>query len=102
MTVEPMVGADRETVTNYWPSGRKQSRRSPNGASDRWFFDTRGMVSRFERQRASQNDIEDDDVDYRYDDNGNRDRDERGTYVFNARDKLANEPSPTGRSRTTS
>jgi len=95
-TVDPMVGSDRETVTNYWPSGRRQSRRKPNGTSDRWFYDTRGMVTRHERVRAGQTDPEDDDVDYRYDDNGNRDRDERGTYLFNVRDQLTKWTKPGG------
>jgi RHS repeat-associated protein len=87
MTVNPMVGADRVTVTNYWPSGRRQSRRKPNGTSERWFFDNRGAVTRFERQREGQTGLAR-EVDYEYDDNANRSKDERGTYVFNARDQL--------------
>jgi RHS repeat-associated protein len=95
MTVDPMVGADRETVINYWPSGRRQSQRKPNGTSERWFFDTRGMVTRFERQREGQNDLAR-ETDYEYDDNANRNKDERGTYVFNARDQLTQWAKPNG------
>jgi RHS repeat-associated protein len=95
MLVEPTTGADRETITNYWPSGQRQSRRKPNGTSDRWFFNSRGDVTRRERQRDGQSAIEDDDdVGYHYDANGNRDRDERGRFEFNARDQLVEWQKP--------
>jgi RHS repeat-associated protein len=85
MTVSPPTGANRVTTTNYWPSGRRESRTRPNGVIERRFFDTRGDISRLIRDGQSGTDGL---VVYRYDGNANRDRDERGRYEFNARDQL--------------
>ena len=49
MEVHASSGADRVTTTRYWPSGRRRSREKPNGATERWFYTTRGEVSRFQR-----------------------------------------------------
>jgi RHS repeat-associated protein len=88
MTVDPATGSNRVTTTNYWPSGRRELRRKPNNATDRWFYNTRNEITRRERQKDGAA-LDDADVtNYGYDDNGNRDRDERGTYDFNARDQL--------------
>lgn len=79
----------RETTTQYWPSGDMRSRTKPNGTVEDWHYLDDGRVNRMRRHRAAAPATElAKDQQYHYDENGNRDVDERGLHVYNARDQL--------------
>ncbi len=80
----------------FWPSGalrQRIKRRHAAGADEPWpvtvtdsyFYDRDGRLGRRVRDPHTG---DSDTTDYRYDDNGNRTQDERGTHSFNARDQL--------------
>jgi RHS repeat-associated protein len=85
--VDPKVGTNRITTTTYFGSGPLRAREHPNGALERYFYDTDGRINRMQRRRAGATNFYKNQP-YDYDLNGNRVRDERGTYDYNARDQL--------------
>jgi len=99
MTVDPAQGADRVTQTRWHDSGALRKRTKPNGSVDAWSFNALGEKTSHERIRAGQS-SDPDRQGYDYDANGNRERDERGSHDFNARDQLVKwtRPSDSGRS----
>ena len=98
-------GLTRTTHTSYWPSGERRCRQKNqlgDGAAavtDSWYSYNDGRLSRAKRHRGGT--TEDDgacvsapaaqlkDQAYSYDQNGNRDQDERGSYQFNSRDQVS-------------
>ena len=79
---DPCASGARITSTNYFPSGDVSSRdRTNSGADETLFWRADGQMARMERGTKPA-------VDYTYDPNGNRTRDERGWHAFNARDQL--------------
>lgn len=95
MVVDPTLGVDRTTTTSYHPSGEREERVKPNRTQDRWYFNSRGERSHFERWRRDSTSPAR-SVAYTYDANSNRTTDERGTHTFNARDQLASWTKPGG------
>lgn len=84
--------ASRQTESTYWPSGELRTRTakrssSANDTVERTFFFSDGRISYKDRKRAGAIGLSK-EQDYRYGINGNRIRDERGTYLFNAREQL--------------
>jgi RHS repeat-associated protein len=77
--------SERVTTTAYFDSGEVQSRTKPNGTIDSYLYTTRGEVIRRERKPVSG---ATETQDYTYDPNGNRTKDERGTYSFDPRDRM--------------
>ena len=78
-------GTDRVTRFSYWPSGSQRLTTKTNGSTDERFFATDGRISNRISDPASGDART---AEYRYDLNGNRTADERGTYVYNPRDQL--------------
>ena len=97
----------RTVLTDWFPSGQRARRLRCNGeldpaehpnaecgdagtdttlrATDRYFYRSDGrLVTKVRDPRSGPSDTQD----YTYDDNGNRNRDERGTHTFNARNQL--------------
>ena len=97
----------RTILTDWFPSGQRARRIRCNGeldpaehpnaecgdegtdtelrATDRYFYRSDGRLIRKVRDpRSGPSDTQE----YAYDDNGNRNRDERGTHTFNARNQL--------------
>jgi RHS repeat-associated protein len=71
--------------TAYHPGGQRETRRMSNNTLVTTLYDEFGEASSRRRTPASGSLVQ---VDYGYDARGNRTTDERGTYEYNARDKL--------------
>jgi RHS repeat-associated protein len=103
----------RTVLTDWFPSGQRARRIRCNGeldpvehpgagcgdegtntalrATDRYFYRSDGrLVTKVRDPRSGPSDTQD----YTYDDNGNRNRDERGTHTFNARNQLTSWTKP--------
>ena len=82
--------ASRESTTSYWPSDQVMTHNETNakGAKETTYFNNDGRLSRMLRDPNASSTGAFKNQAYSYDDNGNRDADERGAYVFNARDQL--------------
>jgi RHS repeat-associated protein len=78
---------DRETTTSYHPSGEPRMQTRPGGVTEETYFDAVGDLARLVRKCRGGTVTLRDQV-YEYNANGNRTRDERGTYRFNARQQL--------------
>ena len=86
MVVDPEGEDDRTTTTRWHDSGAMDRRVKPNGTVDEWDWDALGQKTRHERTRDGQSSGHVDT--YAYDEDGNRELDERGRHQFNARDQL--------------
>ena len=84
--------ATRRTLTDYWPSGERKSRTTKRSTAaedtvDRMFYFSDGRLSRKDRKREGASTYAKNQP-YSYGINGNRTTDERGSYVFNAREQV--------------
>jgi RHS repeat-associated protein len=90
ITVQPAgAGPDRVATTEYWPSGEKSRRIKADKVQETWFYANDGRLLRDRSHNdAAPTDKFAKDQEYRYDENGNRTKDERGEHQFNARGQL--------------
>ena len=79
------AGGARVTSTDWYPSGELERRTKPNSAVETRAYFEDGRIS---QMRRVANGVQQKDQTYDYDENGNRTRDERGTYLHSARDGL--------------
>ena len=79
------AGGARVTSTDWYPSGEVERRTKPSSAVETRAYFEDGRIS---QMRRVANGVQQKDQTYDYDENGNRTRDERGTYLHSARDGL--------------
>lgn len=75
----------RHSTFDYWPSGDLATRTTPNDTTERRYYLGNGDLTSLVRSKAGGATTT---TDYTYDADGNRTRDERGTYSYNSRDQL--------------
>jgi len=103
--------AEQRFATSYWPSDDRRRRDEFQAGAQRvredWLYANDGRVIGDQRRTTATGFTDaatpSKNQSYAYDANGNRERDERGSYTFNARDQLrtwdrpSTHPSPGGR-----
>ncbi len=92
--------ATRRTLTDYWPSGERKSRTTKRSTAaddtvERTFSFSDGRLSRKDRKREGAAVFAKNQA-YAYGINGNRITDERGSYLFNAREQVTRWTRPSG------
>jgi RHS repeat-associated protein len=86
--------ASRKTTTSYYPSGEVRDLTKANDTVERMAYHPDGLVAERWRDLEGGGGTDTEEHSYEYDLNGNRTHDERGDYLFNARDHLVKWTKP--------
>ena len=89
MSIDPAQSSDRVTRTSYYPSGDVMERdKAFSAVVEDFFYATDGRLLQMKRDDTDSTADTPKNQSYTYDVDGNRTSDERGTYLYDSRDRL--------------